>query len=168
MSNKIKQINKALTHARRFEQKIENISKTDPWVHIDMNGQPNMRLEFSFGAVREIFRSTGLDINAGDVGPNQLGDPDMLCKMLTAGLRTHHKQLMGEDAEEWTANHMAMKHRAYYQHKVMQAITATQPDLEDIEEMMAEAANVLGQEEAEQVSPLVEIVDSPISGELAD
>lgn len=156
-----------LKKAQTFEGRIFELSKSDPWYPILLGSKDNEReykLEFSFGAVRRLFQDTGLDISASDIQMDHLGNMELLLKVLTAGLSTHHPDI----TEEAVADLLNMRRRVYYAFVVSKAMQATQPDLEDIQELVNDVNSLQDMEEGDTSAPLPEIVPSPISGQPAE
>lgn len=153
---------------KKYEESVQAIPKTDPWINIRF-GDTVLKIEFSFGAVREFYRESGKNINSGDLKMEDLNDMDLLFMVIKCGLRAHHPEI----TDEWLENALTMKHRLYYAQIISKAIEATQPDYDQLDAMMGDLkALTSGLEEeveaGDTTAPLPEIVPSPISGPLAD
>lgn len=163
-AKKLKLAGNIMKRAQTFNTRMENICKTDPWVTIQLRSGDDaeiFKLEFSYGAVRKLFRATGKNLNNGEIDMTELSDMDFMCEVLAAGLSTHHPEL--EDTEK-VASLVSMRHRVYYAHRIALAMQATQPELEDLNEIMADLDALKDDESA---GPLPEIVPSPTSGQPA-
>lgn len=153
-----------------YEKSIQNIPKTDPWVNITL-GDTDFKLEFSFKAVRDLFRSTGKNLNAGELRIDELKDPELLIKVLLAGLSVHNADLTEEDL----VGRLTMRHRTYYAHVISKALEASQPDylllesvLGDLEELNNSLSGDDELEAGDTSAPLPVILPSPISGDGVD
>lgn len=145
---------------KAYAAAIMEIPKTDPWVPIVLSDS-EYKLEFSFGAVEEVFRVTGKDINAGEIDMQSLRNNGILTAVLLAGLHTHHPEM----TEQELKSKLTMKHRLYYATCMAKAWEATEPDQSYLMELAAQIKSASsGIEVEEDKRPLPEIVESPFSG----
>lgn len=165
--NLLKEVNLPSLKAsqKRYEDSFQNIPQTDPWLLIKLGGK-EFKLEYSFGAVRELFRLTQKNINNGDLKLEDLNDMDLMVTVLLCGLHTHQPELGKEELE----SHLTMKHRMYYAHCISKAIEVTQPEFDQLEDVIGSLQEIQAklQEADDSNLPLPEIVPSPISGQAAE
>lgn len=131
------QLNKMKRFQEEFRKQMFNVVKSDPWVPITLGDGVERKLEFSYGAVVDVYQQTGFNINAGDINPSDLSNLDLLVALIQAGLATHDPTIKGMTMEQFR-NLIRMKHVNYYIFAVQEAITATQPDQEMLTRIMAE------------------------------
>lgn len=158
-------LKRVMANQKRYEDAAIQIVRTDPWIPITLGKLGELKFELSFAAAREIYRRTDKNLNAGELKMEDLQNMDILCTVLTCGLMTHQPELTEAQIE---AN-LTLKHRIYYAHIIGKAMEATQPDLADMESIIAELKALSDNSEAEleagdTSAPLPEIVPSPISG----
>lgn len=158
-----------LQKAKAMEDKQRDIVRTDPWVYIELlngrDGYTKLKLEFSYGAVCDLYRDTGKNLQAGEINRDDLANMEFLAQMLFHGLTTWQPDVTLEKVQRM----MAMKHRMYYVHTIGKAIEATNVGTEDMLELAAMVEQAQSQEgEVAAELPLPEIVRSPLSGQLAE
>lgn len=160
-----KQVQKATEVKAGFEVAIHNITKTDPWVPIQLDGV-EFRMEFRFKAVRALFQMTGKNMNAGELQAEDFQSFESMAQVLTIGLSRNHPDLTQDMLEDM----LNMRHRAYYLWCIQQAIEATQPDLSFITQMVGEMPEKVEGEEGQELStdPLEATLPLPTSGELVE
>lgn len=158
--------NEKLAKTKELRKRLSNIGmnivKADPWVPITLRDGTRYKLEYSFGAVLEVFRETGLNINLGQIQAHQILAQDVFPILLAAGLRTHHAgdPLLVEDG--LLLDHVAMRHMLYYAECISQALDAVQPDQEELDAILEE----LRENAKESVdAPLVPMPISSDSGQ---
>lgn len=149
-----------------FEHSFQNIPQTDPWVPLNLKYQ-EFKLEFSFLAAQNIQRELGKNLFSGEITGADLANMDTLMTMLVAGLQVHHEGTTIGDI----APLITLKHRMYYVHCIEKAMEVTQPDYDQLQEVLDDIRSMTDKletlEAGDTTAPLPEIVPSPISGEPA-
>lgn len=139
----LKSVRKAQEDAKN---KVYEIVKSDPWVPITLK-DGTYKLEFSYGAVKDVFRRTGKNLQNGEVTPQDIGDLDFMIAMMLDGLKANHPAF--EDMELDTfSKKLSMRHMVYYAAMLNQALEAIQPDISDLERVYGE----LKQQQADEDS----------------
>lgn len=138
--------------------------KVDPWVPITLGDGVERKLEFSFGAVVEIFQNTGFNINNGEVSASDLMDKKLAATLLKAGVSTHHPEVQKMDDPAFY-HLLQMRHFEYYRACLMEALNAAQPDPEEVEKIFAVDESEEKKEPVELPLPVTPI--SSTSGEPA-
>lgn len=142
-----------LTHAKdQFRERVGNIVKADPWVPLILRGK-EYKLEYSWGAVKDVYRKTGKNINAGEVTLRDLADPDFVCLMLRSGLLTHHSDEFGSKVLEEMEHYLTMRHMTYYTTTIQFALEAIQPDVDDLTRVLGEEGVTLNGKEEDSPLP---------------
>lgn len=125
----------------KAQQEVRNLAmrivQTDPWVPVLIGGIER-RVEYSWGAVKQAFRETGIVVNNGELDMSQLSNYDLLSKLLLIGLRHGTGAPFIEMTQETFDDLLNMKHMEYYKACLMSAIDATQPDLGEVQRIMGE------------------------------
>lgn len=133
-----------------------NVIKVDPWVPVVLKGKEH-KMEFSFGAVKELFRRTGLNLNRGEVDSDQLADLDFLCTIMLIGLKQGDPENFKDVDQEKFEYMLDMRYMQYYRTAVQTALTSIQPDPAEVDRIMG----VIEEDEDKQL-PLAELVDPPV------
>lgn len=137
-----------LVRAIKAQEKIQalglQIVDSDPWVPCRLHGK-EYRLEYSYGAVKEVLRRTGVTIGMDVITTPIIGMESVFLPMLLAGLQTHHSDEFIKAPGDYDANlekladMVPMKHRNYYITCISAAIQATEPDPFEMARIAAEA-----------------------------
>lgn len=115
-----------------------SISKCDPWVPIVLMGT-ELRLEFSYGAIKRVFRLLGQDLTVFAPTAEQLSNPEVMAQLLLCGLYTHQPDLREIDADR-ILEMMNPRMMAYYGATIQLALEAIQPDLSELDRIFGEDA----------------------------
>lgn len=149
-----------------YETSFLNIPRTDPWVPILLRDR-EFKLEYSYSAAQEVMRLTNKNIFAGELKAEDLGDMTMLVGVLLCGLHTHHADVTDEEIGKL----LTLKHRMYYVHCISKAMEVTQPDYDQLQDIIGDIQSMTAKlaelEEDDENVPLVETPHLPISGEPA-
>lgn len=146
-----------------YDLSFLNIPTTDPWVPIKFR-DAEYRLEYSYLAAQEVMRLTGKNIFTGELKVEDLGDMQVLVGVLLCGLHTHQPDMT--DAQ--LASLLTLKHRMYYVHCISKAMEVTQPDYDQLQDIIGDIQAMTTQLEAmgeEKESPLEETQPSISFGE---
>ena len=148
-------LKKSIDAQRKIAELGLRIIESDPWVPVRFFND-EFRLEFSYGAVKEVFRRTGITIGFDELTTMQLGSPELMFTLLFCGLQVHHSGLFSkvEDLE----NAISPRHKNYYVTVLSQALRAVEPDPEEMFRIMAEA------QEDDSQPPLLPVGISSDSG----
>ncbi len=155
----------------RFDDLALNILKVDPRVSITLRREGTdvgYFLEYSLGAVIEIFKSTGINLNTTQITPDQIANPGVFGSLLLEGLRTCQPTVFAAYDDVSVLKLASMRHMTYYTVCISKALEAIQPDQLEMAEIMEEM------KEAQESDPLplmstssssgpdVDILDAPI------
>lgn len=165
-TNKAQAMKKLINKQERFTAIGLASIDAEPWIECRI-GDRTYKLEFSLMAVQEVYQKTELTIGL------EMFSPEIIAKhlgvLLLAGLRTHHSEEFGEEidlenernTERSIMRKISVRHLPYYTATVSKAMTAVQPDPEQIAEIMGD---LMDDNEADERRPLVVVPTSEASG----
>lgn len=107
-----------------------NIVKSDPWVPITLGGV-EYKLEFSYGAVVQLYQKYGIEASNPASILGLLKDPERVAEMLECGMTTHNPMSLAA-----VKALMTMRHMEYYRFAIQKAMEGTQPDPAALEEFV--------------------------------
>lgn len=167
--NTSQRIKKALDTQRKMENLGLHIVDSDPFVPMKLQDKL-YKLEFSYQAVAEIFQKTGITIGVDPISPQLI--VEKLPQLLLAGLRTHHEDEFGDgidmdnerQIERSLMKRISIRHLVYYSTVVGQALSAVQPDPEQMADIIGDAEGLT----ADSERPLADVLTFDGSGVSAE
>lgn len=163
-------VDKAMETIKNSQSQMRGLAlgivDTDPWVEIKLQGK-HFKYELSFGAVEDILRATGITVGVDRITTDLI--VSRLKEFLWAGLRTHHEDVFParfEDAAPMVAAMLTFKHLNYYVTVIENALTATQPDPEQMAAILGDLREATAS--LEDRRPLEEERTSDGSGDAAE
>jgi hypothetical protein len=136
-------LKKAAEKQRKMTELGLRIVDTDPWVECKIGGK-SYKLEFSYPAVVEIYQKTGMTVGVDEMSARDI--MNMLPQLLLAGLRVHHADEFGEgidleneqQIERDLMKKVSIRHIVYFTTVISQALSAVQPDAEQLADILGE------------------------------